>query len=125
MLCGDILRFGCWREFRRRPVHKCGMPDGRPDLVSGETRTTPAAEMTVRVVPAQEEVLPRAAGSDLAQQEATLPTEEPPECFICTSNQPPPWPSDCNCKNRYMHASCQRKFLEGRSDITCPVCLVP
>ena len=125
MLCGDILRFGCRREFRRRPVHKCGMPDGRPDLVSGETRTTPAAEMTVRVVPAQEEVLPRAAGSDLAEQEATLPTEEPPECFICTSNQPPPWPSDCNCKNRYMHASCQRKFLEGRSDITCPVCLVP
>ena len=68
------------------------------------------AEMNSRVVPVQEAL--------------TLPTEEPPECFICVSNEPPPWPSDCKCKNSHMHACCQQKFLEGRPDITCPVCLV-
>ena len=82
------------------------------DAVAGtaEQCAAPLAEMTVLVVPVQEVL--------------TLPTEEPPECFICVSNEPPPWPSDCKCKNSHMHACCQRKFLEGRSDITCPVCLV-
>ena len=59
-----------------------------------------------------------------AQAVLTCQTEEPPECFICVSNEPPPWPSDCKCKNSHLHACCQRKFLEGRDTLTCPVCLV-
>ena len=46
-----------------------------------------------------------------------------PECFICTSNEGDVWPSDCKCKDRFMHPECQLRLLKNRTDMTCPVCL--
>lgn len=46
-----------------------------------------------------------------------------PECFICTSNKGDVWPSDCKCKDRFMHPECQLRLLKNRTDMTCPVCL--
>ena len=103
MVC-KLAGVNCHNDARQ--VHKVS----RSLKVSSFGVTAPPAEMTACVVPLQEVL--------------TLPTEEPPECFICVSNEPPPWRSDCRCKNSHMHACCQRKFLEGRPDITCPVCLV-
>jgi len=48
---------------------------------------------------------------------------ENPECFICATNEGEVWPSQCKCKDRFMHPECQLRFLKTREHMTCPVCL--
>lgn len=58
---------------------------------------------------------------------ATAPADAspPPECFICTDNQPIPRRSACLCTDRFVHDACLVKMLEGAKRATCPVCAAP
>lgn len=49
----------------------------------------------------------------------------PPECFICTDNQPVPRRSACLCTDRFVHDACLVKMLEGTKQAVCPVCAAP
>ena len=46
------------------------------------------------------------------------------ECYICTSNDPIPWKSDCNCTDRYVHKECQIELIDKTGNLKCPVCLI-
>lgn len=46
------------------------------------------------------------------------------ECYICTSNDPIPWKSDCNCTDRYVHNECQIELIDKTGNLKCPVCLI-
>jgi hypothetical protein len=50
--------------------------------------------------------------------------QEDIECYICTSNCPIPWKSDCNCTERYVHKECQVELIDKTGSLKCPVCLV-
>lgn len=51
-----------------------------------------------------------------------LPSEETPECFICTDTTPAPRKSACLCKNRHVHDACLVKMLNIVEHAKCPVC---
>lgn len=46
------------------------------------------------------------------------------ECYICTSESPIPWKSDCDCKDRYVHKECLIELIDKTGSLKCPVCLV-
>ncbi len=46
------------------------------------------------------------------------------ECYICTSNTPIPWKSDCDCYDRYVHKECLIELIDKTGNLKCPVCLV-
>jgi len=46
------------------------------------------------------------------------------ECYICTSDDPIPWKSDCNCTDRYVHRECQIELINKTGNLKCPVCLI-
>ncbi len=46
------------------------------------------------------------------------------ECYICTSNSPIPWKSDCDCTDRYIHRECLVELIDKTGNLKCPVCLV-
>ena len=50
------------------------------------------------------------------------PSEDPPECFICTDATPAPRKSACLCKDRYVHDTCLAQMLRTATHATCPVC---
>ena len=56
---------------------------------------------------------------------APVDASPPPECFICTDNQPVPRRSACLCTDRFVHDACLVKMLEGAKQTTCPVCAAP
>lgn len=62
-------------------------------------------------------------GDDDSGPDTPSSSAEKPECFICASSEGDVWPSQCKCKDRFMHPECQLQFLKNRTDMTCPVCL--
>lgn len=46
------------------------------------------------------------------------------ECYICTSESPIPWKSDCYCKDRYVHSECLIELIDRTGSLKCPVCLI-
>lgn len=53
------------------------------------------------------------------------PSEDPPECFVCTDSMPAPRRSACLCTDRYVHDACLKQMLKFCSHATCPVCAAP
>ena len=53
------------------------------------------------------------------------PSEDPPECFVCTDSMPAPRRSACLCTDRYVHDACLKQMLKSCSHATCPVCAAP
>lgn len=43
------------------------------------------------------------------------------ECFVCADTVPPPWPSACRCRDRFIHEACLKKLLETHGPC-CTVC---
>ena len=65
----------------------------------------------------------RVGDDDASRPDTPSSSADKPECFICATSEGDVWPSQCKCKDRFMHPECQLQFLKNRPDMTCPVCL--
>lgn len=52
------------------------------------------------------------------------PSEDPPECYICTDTSPTPRKSACLCTDRYVHDACFLKLLASQSRLAATKCSV-